>query len=147
MTYAQIFEWVTEHFDMNNYFSVEDLLYDVKNEFNRTRAYFPIEAEDLLREQFQYREQYAQLKEREEEIRDVQEILTGSREIPVPFQDQVIEELNRPEIMGIDMTQFRTDKEYVTPPIVQRFARVSGVGTLGRLVSRARSFFGRLLGR
>lgn len=95
----------------------------------------------------EYEPIYRAMKEREEEMREVQEVLTGSRELPVSVADQIIAEMNNPEIMGIDMTQFRTDKEYVTPPVVERFTRTSGLGTLGRLVTRARSFFGRLFGR
>ena len=95
----------------------------------------------------EYEPAYRAMQEREEEMRQVQEALTGSREIPVSVPDQIIAELNRPEIMGIDMTQFRTDKEYVVPPVIERFTRQTGFGKLGSLISRARSFFGRLLGR
>ena len=95
----------------------------------------------------EYEPIYRAMKEREEELREVQQVLTGSRELPVSVADQIIAELNNPEIMGIDMTQFRTDKEYVTPPVIERFTRETGYGRLGRLVSRARSFFGKLLGR
>ena len=147
MTYSQIFEWVTKNFNLENYFSPEELLYDVELEFNRTHAYFPEEARDLIRANWQYRDEYAELQRREEDQREVQEILTGSPEIKPSIPEQIIEELNRPEIMGIDMTQFRTDKEYITPPAIERFTRETGVRTLGRLVSRARSFFGKLFGR
>ena len=124
MTYSQIAEWVRENFDLNNYFSVEELLYDVKNEFNRTRAYFPIEAEDLLREQFQYRREFAEIQERLAEQQKAADLL-GNGRIMESLSDEILQDFRNPnaEILGIDMTEFATKQESVIPPEIQRFAQ------------------------
>lgn len=124
MTYKQIFEWVTEHFEMNNYFSAEELLYDIKNEFNRTHSYFPIEAEDLVREQFQYKADYAMVQQRLAEQQQAADLL-GNGKIMESLSDEILQDLRNPraEIMGIDMTEYATTEESVIPPEIVRFAQ------------------------
>jgi hypothetical protein len=142
MTYQQIFEWIYQNYDLNNYFSAEELLYDVKNEFNRTHAYFPIEAEDLVKERFQFRREYAEMQAREEEQKRIAEFIGGG-EIPTSISDEIVEDLqsHESEIMGIDMTEFATKRETVVPPEIVKYA--TRQSTLGRFAGLFRRLFRR----
>lgn len=48
MTYAQIVEWVEEHFDVSSYDNVQDLYRDVRATFAKNKSYFPNEAEEHI---------------------------------------------------------------------------------------------------
>lgn len=142
MTYKQIWEWIYNNFDINNYFSAEELLYDVRNEFNRTHAYLPIEAEDLVRERFQYRREYAEMQRVEDDQLKAAQLL-GNGTIPKSISDQIVEDLNRPEIMGIDVSEYATTREEVIPPEIVKFANKQTI--FGRIASTFRKLlrFGR----
>ena len=148
-TLERLIEWVDRNYPADRYFSPEDRFADVEMRFNSDGNEMNDTVRQLLLDHFtlEYEPEYRDMQQREEEQRQIQEVITGSRELPSSLADQIVEDLNRPEIMGIDMSQFRTDREYVTPPIIERFTRQTGLGKLGVLVSRARSFFGRLLGK
>ena len=50
MTYKAIEEWVEEHFRVDDYFSDEQLIFDVKQQFEQDGRYFPEEAENNIRQ-------------------------------------------------------------------------------------------------
>lgn len=140
-SYAQIWEWIYENYDLDGYFSSEELLYDVENEFNRTKAYFPIEARDIVRERFQYRAQYAAMQATEDENQKIADFI-GSGNVPQSLSDQMLEDIRRPEILGIDMSEFVTTKETIIPPDIIKFA-----DRQRSVFGRFRSLFGRLFRR
>lgn len=118
--YSQIWEWIYKNFDINNYFSAEELLYDVKNEFNRTQSYFPVQAEDLVKERFQYRREYAEMQRREDERKQIAEVIGGGK-VYESLSDEILDDIRKPEIMGIDMSEYATKRESVIPPDIEKF--------------------------
>lgn len=143
MTYSQIWEYVANHFDLNQYFIAEDLLYDVKNMFNKSGSYFPPEAEELIKRRFALRDEYTMMKQRQQEDQQAVEML-GSGQVMQSITDEIVENLQNPksEIMDIDMTQYATTKESVVPPEIKKFIEQE-TGIRGRI----RGFFRRLFGR
>ena len=141
MTYAQIWEYIYAHYDINNYFSAEELLFEVKNDWNRTQSYFPIEAEDLVKERFQYRRVYAEMEKREAEQQQIRDFIGGSK--IESLSDEVLDQMRNPraEIMDIDMTQYATQRETVVPQEIQRFAERQSLFT--RITSRFANLFRR----
>ena len=125
---------------MNQYFSAEELLYDIENEFNHTKSYFPPEARDLVRERFQYRRIYAEMQQKEDEQRKISELL-GSGHIPKSTTDEIIDNLRRPEILDINIEDLVTTKETVIPPEIKRFATRNTF--FGRIASGFRRLFQR----
>ena len=80
MTYAQIWQWVYDNYNIQGYFSAQDLINDVREEFGRTNSYLPPEAEDLIRYRFEFRSEYAQMQAKQEEAQQVAELLgSGDR--------------------------------------------------------------------
>ena len=146
MTYKDIWEWIYNSFDVNNYFSPEDLLYDVKNEFNRTGSAFPVQAEDIVRERFQYRREYQEMQERSQEAQQVAD-LVGSGVVQESISDQIIQDLNNPnaEILGINMEEYATTKESVVPPEIEKFSRTERFR--GTITSSIKGFFRKLFRR
>lgn len=124
MTYTQIWEWVYENYNLQGYFSAQELINDVRAEFERTNSFFPPEAEDLIRYRFGFRSEYAQMQAKQDEAQQIADLL-GSGQVMESLSDEIMDDLRSPkaEIMGIDMTEFRTDKEEVIPPEIVRFAQ------------------------
>lgn len=122
MTYEDIWEYVYAHFDMNQYFSAEELLYDVENMFNKSDSYFPPEARDIVRERFQYRREYAEMQARQDEQKQIADFIGGGQMME-SITDEIVDDLKSPrsEIMDIDMTEYATTKESVIPPDIQKF--------------------------
>ena len=142
MTYSQIWEYVYEHFDLNQYFSAEDLLYDVKNMFNKTNSYFPIEAEDLIKERFQYRREYEEMERINAEQQKIADLI-GSGQVPQSLSDEIVQDLRKPEIMEVDFSDLITTKEEVIPPEVRKFYEIRKETFFGRIASTFRSIFRR----
>lgn len=140
--YSQIWEWVYNNFDLNNYFSAEELLYDVENEFNRTKSYFPEQARDLIRERMQYQREYREMQARQDEQKQIAEMI-GSGQVMESITDQIVDDLKSPkaEILDIDMTEYATRRESVVPPDIVRFAQKQSF--FNRFVGRIRGLFRR----
>lgn len=145
MGYKEIWEWVYEHYDINQYFTPEELIYDVQREFNRTNSYFPPQAADLIKERFQYRREYAEMQRRQDEQQKISDLI-GSGVIAESLQDQMIADLNRPEIMGIDVSEFSTQREAVVPPEIIRYAERQA-NRPSQFIQRVKTWFGRLWNR
>lgn len=127
---------------MSKYFSAEELLYDVKNEFVRTKAYFPVEAEDLVKERFQYQREYIEMQKRQDEQKQIAEFI-GSGQVPQSISDEIVDDLRSPraEIMDIDMTEYATKRESVIPPDIVKYAQTATF--FGRFTERFRRLFRR----
>ena len=124
MTYSQIWQWIYDNYNIQGYFSAQDLINDVREEFARTNSYFPPEAEDLVRYRFEFRSEYAQMQAKQDEQLQIAELLGNGRLIE-SLSDEILDDIRSPkaEIMGIDMTEFRTDREEVIPPDIVKFAQ------------------------
>ena len=144
--YSQIWEWIYNNFDLNNYLSAEELLYDVENEFNRTKSYFPEQARDLVRERMQYQREYREMQERQDEQKQIADFIGGGQ-VMESITDEIVDDLRNPkaEIMGIDMTEYSTQQESVVPPDIVKFAQRQNF--FNRLVGSTRNIFRRILGR
>ena len=120
------------------------MINDVREEFGRTNSYFPEQAEELIRYRFEFRSEYAQMQAKQEEAQQIADLL-GSGQVMESLSDEIMDDLRSPkaEIMGIDMTEFRTDREEVIPPDIVRFAEKQTF--FGRIASRFRKLlrFGR----
>ena len=81
-------------------------------------------------------------RERYEEQLEIAEFL-GNGEIPKNFTDEIIESLQRPEIMDIDFSQFQTRREQVIPPEIKRFVEQNRPNTIVRAVQRFLNWFRR----
>jgi len=133
MTYAQVAEWIWENFDVDNYFTPEELIYDVKNRFNQDMTYFPIQAEDNIREMFQFRRERKESEERDAEQRKIAEYVGAPME---SFTDTMIEEMQRPEIELVPISEFATTRETVRPPVIERLAKDTFFSRLSRGISK-----------
>lgn len=59
---------------------------------------------------------------RQDEQQQIAEFI-GSGKVPQSLSDQILDELRRPEIMGIDISEYATTKETVIPPEIVKFAQ------------------------
>lgn len=79
---------------------------------------------ELLAEKFAsyYDPRVRYLQEKLAEQQEAADML-GSGKIPESLSDEMVRDLKSPraEILGIDMTEFRTDREYVVPPPIVRY--------------------------
>jgi len=121
--YSQIWEWVYNNFNIQGYFSAQDLINDVRQEFERTKSFFPEQAEELIRYRFGFRSEYAQMQAKQDEAKEIAELI-GSGQVLESLSDEILDDLRSPkaEIMDIDMTEYATTKETVIPPDIIRFA-------------------------
>ncbi len=142
ITYQEIFEWIYENYNLNDYLSAEELLYEVKNDFNRTQSYFPIEAEDLVKERFQYRREYAELQSREDEKKQIAEMIGGGQ-VMEGMTDEIVDDLRKPEILGVDVSEYATTREEVIPPEIEKFYSSDKGTFFGRIASGFKRIFRR----
>lgn len=119
--YKAIWEWIYANYDVQNYLSAEDLLYDVESQFNRDGRYFPPEASDLVKERFQYRQAYIEMQKKEDEAKQISEFI-GSGELPISISDQIVEDLRRPEIMDVDISDLVGQRPEPVPQDIVNFA-------------------------
>ena len=140
MTYSAIWEWIYENFDVNNYLTPEELIYDVEQQFNADGRYFPPESRDLIHERFQYRRVYAEMQRRQDEQKEIAQFIGGGQ-VYESLSDEILDDLKKPEIMGIDVEEYATTRETVVPPDITRYAK--SVTWFSRLSNRFRGFFKR----
>lgn len=117
------------------------MIYDVEQQFNKDGRYFPVEARDSIREIFTYRREYVEMQRREDEQKQIADFIGGGQ-VLTSLSDEIIEDLNKPEIMGIDISQYSTTEETVVPPEIVKFYSPQP-SFLGRLANRFRSLFRR----
>ena len=144
--YPRFKEWADKNYPAENYFSAEDRLSEIETRMNSDGRNMPEKLRQSLLEDFQidYDPVLREMQKRAEEKLEIARFL-GNGEIPKSMSDEVIESLQRPEIMDIDLSSFRTDRENVYPPekpIMER--RQSGFGAI---TSSVKGFFRRILGR
>ena len=143
--YPRFKEWADKNYPAEDYFSAEDRLSDIETRMNGDGRPMPEQLRQSLLGEFQafYDPAIREANRRREEQRQIAEFL-GNGEIPTSWSDEYIAELNRPEIMDIDFSQFQTSVETVYPPEITKFQRPSGFKaiTLG-----IKGFFRKLFGR
>lgn len=110
-----------ENFSIQGYFSAQDLINDVRAEFQRTNSPFPEQAEDLIRYRFGFRSEYAQMQAKQDEAKEIAELIGGGQ-VYESLSDEILDDLRRPEIMDVDISEYATTKETVIPPDIIRFA-------------------------
>lgn len=140
MTYSQIWEWIYANYDLNNYLTDGELIYDVKNDFIKSKSYFPVEAEDLIRERFQYMREYREMQRIQDERKQIAEVIGGGQ-VYQSLSDEILDDMSKPEIMGVDISEYATTKETIIPPDIVKFAEREGF--FGRLTKRFIGFFRR----
>jgi len=120
---------------LDNYFSAEELLYDVKNRFNQDLAYFPIQSEDIIKDMFQHRREMQENETREQEQRKIAEYIGPQMQ---SMTDEIIQEMQqqRPEIEYVPLSEIATTRETVQPPEIERLARDTFFSRLSRGISR-----------
>lgn len=145
MTLERFKEWIDKNYPADRYFSAEDRLSDIELRVNSDgNELHPNVRQELLSQFMQdYDPVFREMQKRAEEKLEIARFL-GNGEVPVSWSDEYIAELNRPEIMDIDFSQFQTQREEIYPPEITRFQRQSG---LGAITSSIKGFFRRLLGR
>lgn len=134
MTYAQVAEWVWENFDVDNYFTAEELIYDVKNRFVQDMAYFPIQAEDNIKEMFQFKREIKEQETIAAEQRQIEQYIGPRME---SITDEIIEQIQqRPEIEYVPLSEIATTQETVRPPEIQRLSRDTFFGRFAKGIAR-----------
>lgn len=143
--YPRFKEWADKNYPAEDYFSAEDRLSEIETRMNGDGRPMPEQLRQTLLREFQsdYDPYLREMQKRAEEKLEIARFL-GNGEVPVSWSDEYIAELNRPEIMDIDFSQFQTQREEIYPPEITRFQRQSG---LGAITSSIKGFFRRLLGR
>jgi len=130
LTYSDLFEWIEEHYNLTDFFSADDLISKVKTDWIIQGLEFPGgDAEDSMRQQFQEFQQslpytdpdaYSTLQKNMAQKQLVADML-GSGKIMESLSDEIVESYEKAEIMGVDMTEFRTDREDVKAPSISTF--------------------------
>lgn len=121
MTYKAIWEWAVANYDMQAYFSAESLIYDIKNQFAKDGRFFPDGAEEVIKYNFQFRPAYVEMQKREDEAKKISEFI-GSGELPVSISDEIVEDLRRPEIMDVDISDLVGQRPEPIPQDIINFA-------------------------
>ena len=144
MTLERLSEWVRENYPPDRYFTADDLISDVEQRFNADGHDMNDNIRQLLIDQFtqEFSPEYRRMRERMEERKQIAEFI-GNGELMQSLSDEILADMQNPssEIMGIDMTEFSTQKEEVYPPEVVRFAQSQNF--FGRLTSGFRRIFRR----
>lgn len=79
---------------------------------------------------------------REEEKKEIANLI-GSGEIMKGMTDEIVESFNRPEIMGVDISEYSTTREDVIPPEIQKFYSSDRTTFFGRIASSFKRLFRR----
>jgi len=98
-------------------------------------AYFPIQAEDNIKEMFQFRRERQEEEARVAEQRKIAEYVGAPME---SITDQIIEDIQqqRPEIEYVQLSEIATTRETVTPPTIERLSRDTFFSRLSRGLAR-----------
>lgn len=96
----------------------------------------------MVKERFQYRREFAEMQTREEEKKEIANLI-GSGEIMKGMTDEIVESFNRPEIMGVDISEYSTTREDVIPPEIQKFYSSDRTTFFGRIASGFKRLFRR----
>lgn len=150
MTYADLFEYISEHFDLTEFSNADQVIQVAKRHWQQQGLEFPGgDAEDSIRgdfEQFQQSlpytnpEVWQRIQEKRVNDQLVADML-GSGKVMESLSDQVVQEMKSPrsEIMGIDMTEYTTTRESIIP----KEAEILRPTFFTRIVNTFRNFFRR----
>lgn len=141
MTLERMIEWIEKNYPIDRYDNVYDLIRDVEQRINSDGNDMNPQVKQLLLDEFaqQFDPRYRELLQRRADQQLAADMLGGGQ-IPKSLADEIIEDLKRPEIMGIDMSQYSTRVETVQPPPVTRFEPTT-------FVDRVKIWFGKLFRR
>lgn len=120
--YARFEEWANKNYPAENYFTAEDRLADIETRMNADGRAMPNSLRQSLLQDFQVdydpvlRARAARYQEQLEIAR-----FLGNGQIPTGWSEEIIASLQKPEIMGIDFSQFSTMREDIEPPKITRF--------------------------
>ena len=138
-------EWIDENFPQKDYASAEDRIDALEKRIIADGNVLHKNVRDMLLSEWMeyYTPEYREAKRRYEEQLEIARFL-GNGEIPKSFSEEVIESLQRPEIMDIDFSTLPTRYEEVQPPEIKRFTRWDYIK--GNITSSVKGFFRRLFG-
>lgn len=143
--YPRFKEWADKNYPAQDYFSAEDRLAEIETRMNGDGRAMPEKLRQSLLIDFQsdYDPAFREMREREEEKRQINEVLTGSPETPKSIPDEIVEAFRKAEFLGIDVEALATTREEVVPP-ERPILRQSGFGAIS---SSIKGFLRRIFGR
>ena len=119
MTYGDLAYWVSEHYDLNNYSSPEELIAQVKVDFMIQNANYPEQAGDNIRELWQqtYDERHLigggyisqEQQQAQADRQAIADMFGGA--MMQGMSEEIISSMNQPEIMGVDISNIATTRE------------------------------------
>lgn len=101
-----------------------------------------MQAEDLVKERFEYRREYQEMEKKQAEQQEIADML-GSGTVPTSLSDEILEDLNKPEIAGIDFSDFIKTREEPIPAEIRKFYETRRQSFFGRIASGFKRIFGR----
>lgn len=160
MTYNDLFDWIGEHYNLTEFSNVDDLISKVKTDWIIQGLEFPGGgAEDSIRSDFADYQQslpytnpeaYKILQQKQAQDQLVADML-GNGQIARGYSDDMIESMNKPEVLGIDTSTIVPQKP--EPTTAQQAMSGNNKGMIDNYQLEARlrqdigetkSFFGRL---
>jgi hypothetical protein len=98
-------------------------------------AYFPVQAEDIIKENFQFRREIKEQELRQAEQRKIEEFV-GPRMQSIT--DEIIEDMEqqRPEIEYAPLSEMATTRETVRPPMIEKLSRDTFFGRFAKGIAR-----------
>lgn len=81
---------------------------------------------------------------REDERKQIAEAIGGGQ-VYESLSDEILDDMNKPEIMGIDVSEYATTRETVIPPDIEKF--VYKQSFINRLSTGFRNTISRIFGR
>ena len=122
-------DWVADNYDMTAFRSFDELIDKVKTDFKIDGIQWQDQFEPYIREEYsqvftlQQLETDPAYRRQQRELADKQLAaeLLGNGEVYRGYSDDIVAEFNKPEILGIDFSQFSTRREDIEPPKITRF--------------------------
>ena len=114
--YPRFKEWADQYYPQEKYFSAEDRLADIETRMRDDGRAMPELLRQSLLEDFQayYEPAIRAAQERQRELQQASDML-GSGVIPKGLSEEIIEGMDRKEIMGVDISDIAERPEGITP--------------------------------
>ena len=151
MTYDDMFDYIIEHNDVTQFNNADDLIQKAKMDWMEQGLEFPGgNAEDAIRERFMEYQQslpysdpeaYQRLQEKMAQDQLVADML-GNGQIARGYSEDIIADMNRPEVMGIDLSNVVPQKP--EPTTAQQAMSGGAVGMFSGFRTGAKSIGERL---
>lgn len=140
--YSDLIDWVERHYDMRDYFNVDDLLWDIEQRFRKDNHPFPDKARDKIITRWEYAAEFAEIEQRRKEQQQIADML-GSGTVPQSLSDEILEDIRKPEIMDIDFSDFIKTREERIPKEIREFYETNRQTFFGRIASGFKRIFRR----